>query len=606
MASGGTSSFAHIHRVALAFIGTAMLVAMAALAADSTAAARLLDLLAASASLALACAAINRLVLGATGVEARRAWMAVFALAMAIVVAEIAPLFVRYSNASSLLAGFAILVAASVVVVQLRRHDRSMRRGRHLALLALALQAASLAVDAVVRWPGPNAGMILLVKALTLAALLAYVMAAAMTTAACRRELFATQSGPADVGDYARYLYATLGLYRKIRHPRIGNLTLPGHKAVFVLLRFVRWFPTIAPKVRRKFGVGLRRQFLDLFVAAIRHGIDAQVYYMFEFYRPAQRARISGYVTRYEMKNGLYKVLTWQIPKARQRIMLGDKFGMYRICLANNIPTVPILLQAERGELVSVTQDLSQFARDLFIKPRQSKGSRGVEVVSHADGIYVAEDGTSFDHQGLLDFARRRSLKEPILVQPLIRNHDRIADLADVALMRIRVITCLDAKGEPVATHAVLSNLSKLETNWKTDIELGAAIDLASGALGMMTGDKADMWLDWSETHPITGAQVLGRIVPCWNEVLSIAVKAHAACRDRFLVGWDIAVGQEGALLLEGNSYPDVDFLQRSYQAPVADSPLGPHLFSRLADIAARSDNGTLLGPKAFIPGGTP
>jgi hypothetical protein len=133
---------------------------------------------------------------------------------------------------------------------------------------------------------------------------------------------------------------------------------------------------------------------------------------------------------------------------------------------------------------------------------------------------------------------------------------------------------------------------------------LGAAVDLESGALGMMTGDKADMWLDWSEDHPITRARVLGRVVPCWNEIRSIALAAHSACRDRALVGWDIAVGEEGAVLLEGNSYPDVDFLQRSHQCAIADSPLGPLLYARLVDLERRVATGTLRGPLDYDPEG--
>ena len=79
--------------------------------------------------------------------------------------------------------------------------------------------------------------------------------------------------------------------------------------------------------------------------------------------------------------------------------------------------------------------------------------------------------------------------------------------------------------------------------------------------------------------------------------IQSIALAAHSACRDRLLVGWDIAVGPDGAVMLEGNSYPDVDFLQRSHQCAIGDSPLGPLLYSRLVDLERRASTGTLRGP---------
>jgi hypothetical protein len=423
-----------------------------------------------------------------------------------------------------------------------------------------------------------------------------YLLGAVLFVASLRHDLFVVQRRASDVGDLARYLFATSGLFKKVRHPRIGNYTLPGHKLVFVLLRLLRWFPQIAPRVRARFGVGLWHQFRDLCVVAMRHGLDAQVYYMFELYRSERRARTSGYLTRYEMKNGLYKVLTWQVPKSKRRIMLGDKLGMNRICEENGIPTVPILVVAEGGNLEYRCQrpDLEQ---DLFIKPRQSKGSRGIEVIRYSGGQYICENGETVDHDGLIALIARRSKEAPLLVQPCLKNHPGLADMADQALMRMRVITCLDHSGEPVITHAVLSNLCKLEPDWPTDIELGAAVDLESGVLGPMTGDKADMWLDWSEDHPITHARVLGRVVPCWNEIRSIALAAHSACRDRLLIGWDIAVGTEGAVLLEGNSYPDVDFLQRAHEAAIGDSPLGPLIYARLVDLERRVATGTLRGP---------
>jgi hypothetical protein len=90
---------------------------------------------------------------------------------------------------------------------------------------------------------------------------------------------------------------------------------------------------------------------------------------------------------------------------------------------------------------------------------------------------------------------------------------------------------------------------------------------------------------------------VLGRTVPCWDEVRAIALAGHAACRDRFLIGWDIAVGPEGALLLEGNSYPDVDFLQRSHQCAIGNSTLGLLIYSRLLELERSAAAGTLKRP---------
>jgi hypothetical protein len=579
--------FAGSQRPVLIFLGVTTLVALGSLAWPGTL--PVLDVLTAVVAAAVAFMACSRLALDTPSTAARRVWHVALVLSAVVFVDQLAA-----SSGQRLdLARDGLMLIATCGLIWLGlRFDPTSTDTQRVLWLALAVQAAG----AVALLFSPT-GWTPAANFLALISLQLYLLGTAMFVASVRRDLFARQHRVSDVGDFARYLFATSGLFKKVRHPRIGNFTLPGHKPAFVLIRLLTWFPSIAPRVRAKFGIGLWQQFRDLCVVALRHGLDAQVYYMFELYRPERRARTSGYLTRYEMKNGLYKVLTWQVSKTKRRIMLGDKLGMARICEENGIPTVPVLMVAEGDRLEYRCERPAGFQRDLFLKPRQSKGSRGTEVIRYSGGQYISETGATLDYDGVIALIARRAKDTPILVQPWITNHPGLADLAEQALMRMRVITCLDEGGNPVITHAVLSNLCKLETSWPTDIELGAAVDLETGALGMVTGDKAAMWLDWSEDHPITHAQVLGRIVPCWNEIRSIAIKAHAACRDRLLVGWDIAVGPDGAVLLEGNSYPDVDFLQRSHQCAIGDSPLGPLLYARLADLERRVATGTLRGP---------
>jgi hypothetical protein len=578
-------------RSVLIFLSVTTLIALSTLLRPGTI--WVVDVLTAIVAAAAAFMACTRLVLGTPNAAARRTWQIALAVFALICLSQLASQAVV---AIERVASGVLLVAAAILLWLAARFDPMPAAARRVVWAAFAAQLAGAAAP-LLSHPSDAAGWIIAADFLTLISVQFYLLGAVMFVASVRRDLFVVQRRASDVGDLARYLFATSRLFKKVRHPRIGNYTVPGHKQVFVLVRLLTWFPRIGPRVRARFGVGLWHQLRDLCVVAIRHGLDAQVYYMFELYRSECRARTSGYLTRYEMKNGLYKVLTWQVSKSKRRIMLGDKLGMHRICEENGIPTVPLLIVAEAGKLEYQCERPADLQRDLFIKPRQSKGSRGIEVIRYAGGKYIRENGATLDHDGLIELIARLSTEAPMLVQPWIKNHPGLADLADQALMRMRVITCLDHSGIPVITHAVLSNLCKLETTWPTDVELGAAVDLESGALGMVTGDKADMWLDWSADHPITHARVLGRIVPCWDQIRSIALAAHSACRDRLLVGWDIAVGPEGAVMLEGNSYPDVDFLQRSHQCAIGDSPLGPLLYSRLVDLERRAATGTLRGP---------
>ena len=65
-----------------------------------------------------------------------------------------------------------------------------------------------------------------------------------------------------------------------------------------------------------------------------------------------------------------------------------------------------------------------------------------------------------------------------------------------------------------------------------------------------------------------------GRSLPFWEEVKSVAVRAHRAFNDRKLIGWDIAILDSGPIVVEGNSSADLDILQRTARAGLAKSRL--------------------------------
>ncbi len=597
------------HRALLIFMGAVTLIALVVALAFGPGSIWVLHLFAATVAAAAALAAAARLTLDFPTAASRRIWQAAAGLLLLVAIGRIAASVCGGSAGFRLvadIAGWLLLAAAGWMLWRTRKSDALAPDARPLAWTGFALQALAMLAAAAFLGDGTGAVADPARRAfpaafLVLLALQFYLLAAALAFAAARRQQFIRQHRVADIGDFARYLFVHFHLFRRLRHPTLRLGFIPGGKPALDLARFLAWFPKIAPQVRARFGIGIWQQFRTLFIAAFRHGLDAQTYYMFELYRPEVWPRAAGFLTRYEVKNGLYKVLSLQLPKTGvHRSELGDKLRMTAIFEAEGIPTIPVLAVAADGKLDFRCQDPAALERDLFIKPQHSKGSRGTEAIRHVDGRFVTEDGQSLDRDGLGAFVAARAKAEAFLLQPRIVNHPGLADLADRALMRIRAITILDPAGKPVLTHAVLSNLCKLETAWPTDIELGAAIDLETGALGMMTGDKAAMWLDWSEDHPVTHQRVLGRIVPCWDQAKAMVLAAHRLCNDRVLIGWDVAIAPEGAVMLEGNSYPDVDFLQRSHQCPIGESLLGPLLYARLADLEHRAAVGTLYGVKYF------
>jgi hypothetical protein len=404
---------------------------------------------------------------------------------------------------------------------------------------------------------------------------------------------------PADAGDLARRIFSGQTLVHRYTYPRVWYLGFPGGRPMLTVARFVYWLALMARPVRARCAKSIWRQFLELFILFYRHGLDAQAYYMFELYRPEYWPKAGGYLTRYETKNGIMKLLTWQLTDYEHRTTLDDKLKFAAFCKGIGVPTPPLLGIARDGALKLEEGAEAKLDQDLFIKPVKSKGSRGIELFrSVAPGRYRDESGVEIDRATLIARVAERSKERALMVQRRLSNHPDVANLADQSLMAIRVITCKsDLDQNAIVTYAFIRIITRLEHAWPVTYELGISVDLATGRLGPATGDKEKWLLEWWDVHPVTGAQVTGRQMPHWEEIKAIALKAHNAAQGRLLVGWDVAVTADGPLLLEGNSYPDVDFPQRVCRVGIGHSPLGAPLHAALKDLERRIATGTLKRP---------
>ena len=67
------------------------------------------------------------------------------------------------------------------------------------------------------------------------------------------------------------------------------------------------------------------------------------------------------------------------------------------------------------------------------------------------------------------------------------------------------------------------------------------------------------------KTHPISGKILLGFQIPFWYESLELAKKAALLYPQNRSVGWDIAIKNNGPILIEGNH----NWGARLWQMPV-------------------------------------
>lgn len=258
---------------------------------------------------------------------------------------------------------------------------------------------------------------------------------------------------------------------------------------------------------------------------------------------------------------------------------LTNKLEFVRKATEAGIKAVPVIAMVKDGRIAFQTGELPE--ADLFIKPQAGKGGRGAEVWQYDDGGHRfrklgSERTVRFER--FLEFIASEAVKEPLLIQPRLFAHPDVADLGLSAVPTCRLVTLTNERGdgEPVmAVFRMPAVDGKVVDNFHAG-GIAAPIDIKSGQLGSAT-NLALAPTDRHEQHPATGAQISGRKLPFWSEILDLAAQAHACFAPRVIVGWDICITPSGPILIEGNSAPCVDVLQRPH-----DQPLGAHRFGEL------------------------
>lgn len=322
------------------------------------------------------------------------------------------------------------------------------------------------------------------------------------------------------------------------------------------------------PWIRRREGKGLAAQFFEQLRLYISAGIFAPWYYIFSLHRDG-RHRAPTFLQRCETKRGIYGLL-----RAEVSTPLGNKQLFADRCAAAGVRCVACELVVDGSDVApSLLPDA-----DLFLKPMKASGGSGAERWDRigarrwSDGEQVLGGSELLDHL--------RSKNRPYIVQRRIQPHPGLQQLTSGALPTVRALTILNEQGDPEIVGA--SFRMSIGGNRTVDNihagGLACRVSLEDGSLGPASDLGSDARLGWHSRHPTTGAQIEGKRLPFWNEVKAIAVRAHAAFEGRVVIGWDIAIDEDGPIIIEGNRGPDMDLMQRFMETGFC----GPHRFGEL------------------------
>lgn len=329
-------------------------------------------------------------------------------------------------------------------------------------------------------------------------------------------------------------------------------------------------------------GSSRRRQLVQLWWLKVRYGITGRSYVTFQLYRDERRRQSGWYIQEMEfVRVGRY--LTANIWTETQRTFWGRR-RFESLCREHAIPTVTTLMEFRDGRVSETALDEGVLPpRDLFSKPTEStRGEGAARWLYDGQGGYVGRDGRTRTAAELLaELAELSTQPGPksdsarsVLLKECIRNHRDLLPLTPGGLCTVRVQTYRFPDQAPQFLLAVYK--MPADDSPADNFHFGgvaAPVDGETGRLGPAVF-KVGQLLTTVTHHPTTGARIEGHQLPWWREAVALALRAHAVLPPIGVVGWDVALLDDGPVIIEGNSIPSAELAQEASGVPLGATPL--------------------------------
>lgn len=304
------------------------------------------------------------------------------------------------------------------------------------------------------------------------------------------------------------------------------------------IMSYIESVNLVVDKVNKVNGKSKFLIAMDIIMCTFKYSASPNDYLMFQFYCLDNNKR-STYVT-----HGMSKKLISQYNDNNYRWMFNDKIEFAKI-FKDYFGRDWIRLKDMDFESF---EKFVQNKERIIVKPIDSSQGQGVEKIEMDDFanckdiyIYLKE---KYSNDGI--------------IEDWITQHKELSKLYDRSVNTIRVITVLkDQECHILGAFLTIGNGGDISNASLND--LVAPIDINSGVIHFPAEDLAG---GVYSKHPITGISIVGFQIPYWDKVVKLLESACRVVPEVCYVGWDIAITEEGPLLIEGNTSPGYKFFQ--------------------------------------------
>lgn len=324
----------------------------------------------------------------------------------------------------------------------------------------------------------------------------------------------------------------------------------------------------IGPGYKSKF-----RQLVEMLWLALRYRFSPIEYRTYRFFdRDMKFSEMLTFLSNYEIS---YKIRP-SLYDRRVLSMLNNKLLFNRYYSAYGLPLPRLYAFFHPDSGFTLDEDPMRNAEDFknwltrtgikqfFIKPCGGKKGGGViavcDVKQADNGSYILTDpnDNTWKVEELAEKLSNQfseSSYPGYLIEEKIEQHPLLSQINSSSVNTCRLLTLVQPDNTITIPFAAFrfGRMGNTVDSWSNG-GIAFQVNVETGEL-----IRGSFHPDWGLTknvsyHPDSRMKLRGLVVPGWNEIKDLVLKAAFVTPDIKSIGWDVAVSRKGVLLIEGNS----------------------------------------------------
>ena len=313
-------------------------------------------------------------------------------------------------------------------------------------------------------------------------------------------------------------------------------------KAIFGM-KYKNFFNTI-DYVHKQNGKSKISIFFDILNCAIKYGAGHNDYRIFEFYNMKPENR-DTYLTRVRNK----KIIEYLNNKNyrdlfNDKSLFNEKFKAY---LNRDFADIKKLSLTEFTNFVNKN-------KTIFCKPYTGDSGKGIERLC-IDDFKNAEE--------MYNYIKEKDIG---VLESVVTQHKEMAKVNPNAVNCMRLVTVVKANKEVDVIYGVVK--FGTSESYVDNMGFGAVSAPINLVTGEVLTDAQTAKGQVLEKHPVSGITFKGFKIPLFEEAKEMVKKAALEVPEVRQVGWDICIGENGPIIIEGNDWTDYMFWQLPAQTP--------------------------------------